>query len=94
MGYRWAMLFQSTSSSRKPWPGSNKHVALPSCRAAELFVHVGGLAYLPSSGALIVLRDITGVHQGFCGHYLQKESRGSRQGLWGRALLPFDLTST
>lgn len=30
---------------------------------------------LPSSGALIVLRDITGVHQGFCGHYLHTASR-------------------
>lgn len=34
LGYRWAMLFQSTSSSRKPWSGSNRHMALPSCRAA------------------------------------------------------------
>lgn len=34
LGYRWAMLFQSTSSSRKPWSRSNRHVALPSHKAA------------------------------------------------------------
>lgn len=33
LGYRWAMLFQSTSSSWKPWPERDRLVALPACWA-------------------------------------------------------------
>ena len=54
---------------------------------ADPRTYLEGLIYLPSSGGLIILREVTEVHQGLCRHHLQRGQEASRQGL-GREAQP------
>lgn len=53
----------------------------------------GGLAYLPSGGALFTLREVAKVHQGLCSYHLHGGVEASGRG-GGKELLSFDPTST